>query len=119
MDFLFTLDLPMKRLYTRKMTDGTHTEDLEAIDVNTLMAEYAEMSFADLVLEVKDLKDSLEHEKKAHSYDERLLRKAEEELTTLKGRIEAAGVILAGNADVCIDCAAITDPEKNKQKDNE
>jgi hypothetical protein len=99
----------MKRLYTRKMTDPTHTEELEPIDVN------AEMSFADLVLEMKDAKDALELEKKAHSYDERLLRIAEEELTTLKGRIQAAGVILAGEADVCIDCAAVKKTEESEK----
>jgi len=105
----------MKRLYTRKMTDPTHTEELEPIDVTALMAEYAEMSFADLVLEMKDAKDALELEKKAHSYDERLLRIAEEELTTLKGRIQAAGVILAGEADVCIDCAAVKKTEESEK----
>ena len=67
-------------------------QELEPIDVKALMAEYAEMSFADLVLEVKDLKDALEREKTAHSYDERLLRKAEEELNTLRGRIAASTI---------------------------
>ena len=86
-------------------------QELEPIDVKALMAEYAEMSFADLVLEVKDLKDALEHEKKAHSYDERQLRKTEEELNTLRGRIKASTVILNGDADVCIDCAAVKDDE--------
>ena len=97
------------------MTDTTHTDELEPINVKELMAEYAEMSFADLVLEVKDLKDALEREKTAHSYDERLLRKAEEELITLKGRIEAAGVILAGNADVCIDCSAVKQSDESEK----
>lgn len=114
MDFLYSLDLPMKNLYSKMMNTDTHTDDLEPIDVKALMAEYAEMSFADLVLEVKDLKNALELEKKAHSYDERLLRIAEEELTTLKGRIEAAGVILAGNADVCIDCAAVNKSDESE-----
>jgi len=109
------VDLPMKRLYNRKMTD-TQTDELEPIDVKELMAEYAEMSFADLVLVMKDLKDALEHEKKAHSYDERLLRKAEEELNTLRGRIQAASVIMNGGADVCIDCAAIK-PSDETEKD--
>lgn len=115
MDFLYSLDLPMKKLYSKMMNTDTHTEELEPIDVPKLMAEYAEMSFADLVLEVKDLKDALELEKKAHSYDERLLRKAEEELTTLKGRIEAAGVILAGDADICIDCDAVKKTEESEK----
>ena len=119
MDFLYSLDLPMKKLYSKMMNTDTHTEDLEPIDVPKLMAEYAEMSFADLVLEVKDLKDALELEKKAHSYDERLLRIAEEELEKLRGRIAASTTILNGEADVCIDCAAVTDPEKNKQEDDE
>lgn len=105
----------MKRLYTAKMTDSTHTDDLEPIDVKALMAEYAEMSFADLVLEVKDLKDALEHEKKAHSYDERLLRIAEEELNTLRGRIQAASVIMNGDADVCIDCAAVKEKDETEK----
>ena len=102
----------MKRLYTFKMSDtNKDTDELEPVDVKALMAEYAEMSFADLVLEVKDLKDALEHEKKAHSYDERQLRKTEEELNTLRGRIKASTVILNGDADVCIDCAAVKDDE--------
>ena len=117
MDFLYSLDLPMKSLYSKLMNTDTHTEDLEPIDVPKLMAEYAEMSFADLVLEVKDLKDALELEKKAHSYDERLLRMANEELETLRGRISAAGVILAGDADQCIECAAVNPPEGESEDD--
>lgn len=106
----------MRNLYNNKMTDNTkHTDELEPIDVKSLMAEYAEMSFADLVLEMKDAKDALAHEKKAHSYDERLLRKAEEELATLRGRIKAAGVILTGEADVCIDCAAVKETDETEK----
>ena len=97
------------------MTDPTHTEELEPIDVKALMAEYAEMSFADLVLEMKDAKDALELEKKAHSYDERLLRKAEEELELLRGRIDASTKILNGEADICIDCDAVKDREERSE----
>lgn len=109
------VDLPMKRLYTSKMNDTTHTDELAPVDVKALMAEYAEMSFADLVLEMKDAKDALEHEKKAHSYDERLLRKAEEELTLLRGRIGASTKILNGDADICIDCSAVKEPEESSE----
>jgi hypothetical protein len=105
----------MKRLYTNKMSDSTHTDELEPVDVKALMAEYAEMSFADLIMEVKDLKDALEREKTAHSYDERLLRKADEELNTLRGRIQAASVIMNGDADVCIDCAAVKDKDETEK----
>lgn len=93
---------------------SNNDQELEPIDVKALMAEYAEMSFADLVLEVKDLKDALEREKTAHSYDERLLRKAEEELNTLRGRIAASTTILSGEADICIDCKAV---EKHTEED--
>jgi hypothetical protein len=99
------------------MNDNTQTDELEPVDVKALMAEYAEMSFADLVLEMKDAKDALAHEKKAHSYDERLLRKAEEELTTLKGRIQASATILNGDADVCIDCAAVQDKQESEENE--
>ena len=106
----------MRNLYNKKMSDNTqNTEELEPIDVKALMAEYAEMSFADLVLEMKDAKDALELEKKAHSYDERLLRKAEEELNTLRGRIKAASVIINGDADICIDCAAVTKTDETEK----
>ena len=82
-------------------------QELEPVDVKELMAEFAEMSFADLVLEVKDLRDALELEKKAHQACQFNRTKAEEELAKVKGRINSATTILNGEADICIDCEAV------------
>jgi len=96
------------------MSDSTHTDELEPVDVKALMAEYAEMSFADLIMELKDLKDALEQEKKSKEAMAFHRNKAEEELETLRGRISAARKIMNGDADVCIDCAAVTNKEKDE-----
>lgn len=85
--------------------------ELEPVDVKELMAEFAEMSFADLVLEVKDLRDALEAEKKAHHASQFNRTKAEEELEKLKGRINSATTVLNGEADICIDCEAVKPKE--------
>jgi uncharacterized FlaG/YvyC family protein len=82
-------------------------QELEPVDVKELMAEYAEMSFADLVLEVKDLKVALEAEKKAKEAATFHRNKAEEELAKLTGRINSSMAILNGEADICIDCEAV------------
>ncbi len=86
-------------------------QELEPVDVKELMAEFAEMSFADLVLEVKDLRDALEMEKKAHHASQFHRTKAEEELEKLTGRINSSVAILNGEADICIDCDAVKPKE--------
>ena len=82
-------------------------QELEPVDIKALMAEYAELSFADLVLEVKDLKTALENEKKAKESMAFHRQKAEEELAKLTGRINSSVAILSGEADICIDCEAV------------
>ena len=89
------------------------TEELEPVDIKALMAEYAEMSFTDLIMEVKELQDRLEAEKKSHAACAFGRKKAEEELEKLTGRINSVTTILNGEADICIDCEAV---KEHKEK---
>lgn len=86
-------------------------KELEPVDIGEMMAEFADMSFSDLILEVKDLRDQLEAEKKAHHASQFNRTKAEEELEKLKGRINSSVAILNGEADICIDCDAVKPKE--------
>ena len=107
----------MRNLYNKKMTDNTkHTDELEPIDVKALMAEYAEMSFTDLIMEVKDMQDKLEAEKKSLAACAFGRKKAEDELELLRGRVSASTKILNGGADICIDCEATKDTDTEKDE---
>ena len=93
------------------MTDNT--QELEPIDIKTLMAEFAEMSFADVVLEMKDLRDRLEAEKKSLAACQFARKKAEDQIEVLTGRINSVTTILNREADICIDCEAV---KEHKEK---
>jgi len=95
------------------MTD--QHEIIEPVDVAALFEEYSDHSVAELMLTIRELKGNLEQEKKAHAYDELKLRQAEEKITLLEGRINAAIPVLHGEADICIDCGAV----KEQQEDDE
>lgn len=81
------------------MNTDTHTEDLEPIDTEKLFAEFGDSTLVELMLTVQELREALELEKKAHSYDERLLRIAEEELAELKERVSNACKTLQGEPE--------------------
>lgn len=91
-----------------------NTEELEAVNVKDLMAEYAEMSFADLIMEIKELRDKVDHTEKVLAAKEFKLHKAEEDVEKLTGRINSSTAILSGEADICIDCEAV---KEHKEKD--
>ena len=89
------------------------TEELEAVDVKDLMAEYAELSFVDLIMELKEARDKLLYNEKVLAAKEFKLSKSEEELETLKGRINSSTAILNGEADICIDCEAVKERKED------
>ena len=87
------------------MTD--ENDILEPVDLEKLFEEYSDHSVAELMLTIRELKEQLEQEKKAHSFDELRLKQAEEKIEVLEGRIRAAIPVLHGEADICIDCEAV------------
>ena len=94
------------------MNDNTPSENnLEPVDIGKLFEEFGDNSVAELMLTIKELRSALDQEKKAHSFDERQLRLAEEELELLKGRINTSITVLSGESDICIDCEAVKKPE--------
>ena len=83
------------------------TDELEPVNIAKALEEFSDHTIAELVLTIKDLRNELEQERKAHSYDERQIILANEEIEKLKGRINSAATILNGEADICIDCEAV------------
>ena len=70
------------------------TDDLEPVDVETLLAEFSDHTIAELVLEIHELRKKLEQEKKAHAVDEHHRQKAEEKIEELEGVISNAVTVL-------------------------
>ena len=99
------------------MYNQTMVEHAE--DIRNLLEEFSDFSLAELVLEIKELRDNLEQEKKSHAADEFARTKAEEKIAVLEGRIKAAATILNGEADVCIDCAAVNEMKDSNDVDTE
>lgn len=92
------------------MTD--QHEIIEPVNLEKLFEEYSDHSVAELMLTIRELKEALEQEKKAHSYDELKLKQAEEKIELLEGRINTAIPVLHGDADICIDCEAVKDQDE-------
>ena len=86
---------------------------LEPVNVEALFSEFSDSSLAELMMTIKDLRQSLDHEKKAHSFDELKLKKAEEQIEILTGRINSVVPILKGEADVCINCEAVREDKES------
>lgn len=72
---------------------------LEPVNVEALFSEFSDSSLAELMMTIKDLRQSLDHEKKAHSYDELKLKKAEEQIELLTTRINTATHALNGTVE--------------------
>jgi len=95
------------------------SDDLEPLNVEKLMAQFSDFTIAELVLEIKEGREKLEHEQKVCAAKEFKLQKAEEELETLRGRINTSITVLGGESDICIDCEAVKEPEKEKEKEED
>lgn len=94
----------------------TMTDDiLEPVNIAKVLEEFSDHTIAELALTIKDLRKELEHEKKAHSFDERQVILANEEIEKLTGRINSAATILNGEADICIECEAVKELKEPKE----
>jgi len=80
------------------MNDNT-LENLEPVSVEKLFADFADFTIAELILEIKEGRDALEKEKKAHAVDEFARRKLETECEELKARIQGAELALSGQTE--------------------
>jgi len=72
---------------------------LKPINVQDLFAEFSDMSMAELMVTIKELRQALEQEKKVHSFDELKLKKAEEQIELLTTRINTATHALNGTVE--------------------
>lgn len=92
----------------------TEEHDLEPVDIEKIFLEFSDHSLAELMLTIKDLREQRDHEQKVNAAKEFKLQKAEEELETLRGRINTSTAILQGESDICIDCEAVKDKDEDK-----
>jgi len=90
------------------------SDDLEPLNVEKLMAQFSDFTIAELVLEIKELRETIEQEKKVCAAKEFKLQKAEELIEILEGRINTVTTVLSGESDICIDCDAVKEPEEDK-----
>lgn len=93
------------------MTD--QHEILEPVDVEKLLANFSDYTIAELVMEIKQLREDLAQEKKVTAAKEFKLAKTEKELETLQGRINTASTVLSGESDICIDCEEIKERDED------
>lgn len=84
---------------------------LEPLNVEELMAQFSDFTIAELILEIKELREAIEQEKKVSAAKEFKLQKAEELIEVLEGRINTVTTVLSGESDICIDCDAVKEPE--------
>jgi hypothetical protein len=73
------------------------SDDLEPLNVEKLMAQFSDFTIAELVLEIKELREALEQEKKVSAAKEFKCQKAELELEELTTRINTARANLRGD----------------------
>jgi len=85
------------------------TDELEPVNVEKLFVEFSDTSLAEMMLTIKELRESIAYEQKVSAAKEFKLTKAEELIETLEGRINSVTTILAGESDICIDCEAVKD----------
>ena len=69
-------------------------EELEPVEVAELLEKFSDFTLAELVLEIKEGRDALEQEKKAHAVDEFVRNKLEVKCEELEQRIHDAGLAL-------------------------
>ena len=80
------------------MNDNTF-DDLEPVSPEKLFADFADFTIAELILEIKEGREALEKEKKAHAVDEFRRGKLEIECEDLRARIQGAELALSGKEE--------------------
>lgn len=83
-------------MYNNNMSE--HTDDLPPIEPDKLFLEFSDYSISELILEIKELRDLLAKEKKAHAVDENGRAKAEEQVEILTDRINTAITTLSNES---------------------
>jgi hypothetical protein len=74
-------------------------DDLEPVDAENLLADFSDYTIAELVLEIKELRKSLAHEKKITAVKQFKCERAEKELEELTTRINTARAHLRGDTE--------------------
>lgn len=80
--------------------NDTITDLLDPISIEKLLVDFADFTIAELVLEIKEGRDNLEHEKKLCAAKEFKLQKAELEIEKLITRINNATEALKEDAEM-------------------
>jgi hypothetical protein len=75
------------------------TDDLQPLAVEKLLGEFSDFTIAELVLEVKELRETLEQEKKLTAAKQFKCERAEKELEELTTRINTARAHLRGDVE--------------------
>jgi len=83
------LDFLNMSLYNKHMNDTT-TDELEPISPEKLFTEFSDFSIAELIMEIKEGRDKLEHEIKLCAAKEFKVQKLELEVEKLTTRINNA-----------------------------
>jgi len=91
-----TLDFSNMSLYNKHMNDTT-MDELEPIPTEKLLAEFSDFTIAELVVEIKELREALELEKKINAAKQFKCEKAELEIEELTTRINNATLALNGD----------------------
>lgn len=81
------------------MSNDNTLENLEPVPVEKLFADFADFTIAELILEIKEGREALEREKKAHAVDEFARGKLEIACEDLRARIQGAELALSGQAE--------------------
>ena len=75
------------------------TDELQPLAVEKLLGEFSDFTIAELVLEVKELREALGQEKKVSAAKQYKCERAEKELEELTTRINTARSHLRGDAE--------------------
>jgi len=88
------LDFSLMKLYNTRMNT---INELEPISPEKLLADFSDYTIAELVMEIKELRNKLEQEKKITTAKEFRLQKTLVELEELTTRINTARANLRGD----------------------
>jgi len=81
------------------MSNDKTFDDLAPVSAEKLFADFADFTIAELILEIKEGREALEQEKKAHAVDEFARGKLEIECEDLRARINKAELALSGQEE--------------------
>ena len=78
---------------------NTTSDVLDPVNVEKLIAHFSDYTIAELVLEIKELREALEQEKKLSAAKQFKCERAEKELEELTTRINTARAHLRGDVE--------------------